>query len=372
MMLLRYWKPHGQPRVMRTVPGLPANDVFIEARGREAIRIGSTPIRLERYVIDGVVWGRETVWLDEHGALAAAITRAGGLSFEAVREDLEPALVGFVAAGDARSHRRSRGDHAARAAAQERHLRDDRRDDCRRHRPCRRFPTASSSCATGGSPTSGPRAAVDDSGRRAVGCRGRQDDRARAVGHAHARHADRVGAGLPGGRRDDGPRHGERVRIRRRRCATRSRRGARSARACSPPGLIDGGGPNAFGVYYAATPEEAKQAVGEVSRRRLSADQDLQPRDAADRRGDLRRSAPPRHDGHRPRAQRHDDRAGRSRRHGSHRAPRHPRRSGIRRGAEDDRVPARSQDGDRSDAVVERAARPRGRARRSPRFSLAC
>ena len=26
-------------------------------------------------------------------------------------------------------------------------------------------------------------------------------------------------------------------------------------------GLIDGGGPNAFGVYYAATPEEAKQAV---------------------------------------------------------------------------------------------------------------
>ena len=53
-------------------------------------------MRLERYAIDGVVWGRETVWLDERGALAAAITRAGGLSFEAVREDLEPALVGFV------------------------------------------------------------------------------------------------------------------------------------------------------------------------------------------------------------------------------------------------------------------------------------
>ena len=46
------------------------------------------------------------------------------------------------------------------------------------------------------------------------------------VGHAHARHADRVGAGLSGGRRDDGPRHGERVRVHRRRCATRSRRGA--------------------------------------------------------------------------------------------------------------------------------------------------
>src|SRR5437868_1863061 len=96
MQLLRYWKAHGQPRVIRTVPGLPANEVFIEARGREAIRIGSTVVRLERYAIDGVVWGREAVWLDERGVLAAAITRAGGLSFEAVREDLEPALVGFV------------------------------------------------------------------------------------------------------------------------------------------------------------------------------------------------------------------------------------------------------------------------------------
>src|SRR3954462_1876781 len=54
MMLLRYWKQHGQPRVIRTVPGLPTNEVFVEARGREAIRIGSTMVRLERYAIDGV------------------------------------------------------------------------------------------------------------------------------------------------------------------------------------------------------------------------------------------------------------------------------------------------------------------------------
>src|SRR6185369_13014144 len=83
-------------RVLRTVPGLPVNDVFVEPRGREAIRIGADVVRLDRYAVDGVVWGRETVWLDERGSLAAAITRAGGLSFEAVREDLEPALVGFV------------------------------------------------------------------------------------------------------------------------------------------------------------------------------------------------------------------------------------------------------------------------------------
>src|SRR5207248_3191097 len=96
MLLLRYWKQHGRPHVLRTVPGQPANDVIVELRGREAIRIGSRLVTLERFAIDGVVWGRETLWLDEHGSLAAAVTRAGGLSFEAVREDLEPALVTFV------------------------------------------------------------------------------------------------------------------------------------------------------------------------------------------------------------------------------------------------------------------------------------
>src|SRR5262245_6953013 len=96
MLMLRYWQRHGQPRVLKTVPGLPVNDVFIEPRGREAVRVGENVVRLDRFAVDGVVWGKETVWLDERGSLAAAITRAGGLSFEAVREDLEPALAGFV------------------------------------------------------------------------------------------------------------------------------------------------------------------------------------------------------------------------------------------------------------------------------------
>src|SRR4051812_40016177 len=73
MLMLRYWKQHGQPRVLKTVPGLPINEVVIEPRGREAIRVGTSVVRLERYAIDGVVWGKETVWLDEQGSLAAAI-----------------------------------------------------------------------------------------------------------------------------------------------------------------------------------------------------------------------------------------------------------------------------------------------------------
>ena len=99
MLMLRYWKQHGQPRVLTTIPGVPTNEVIIESRGRDSIRVGSTVAHLDRFVVDGVVWGRETLWLDADGSLAAAITRAGGLSFEAVREDLAPALGEFVKRG---------------------------------------------------------------------------------------------------------------------------------------------------------------------------------------------------------------------------------------------------------------------------------
>jgi imidazolonepropionase-like amidohydrolase len=99
MLLVRWWQQHGRPRVVKTVPGLPVNDVVIEQRGRDEIRIGSGTVTLDRFSIDGVVWGRETLWLDAHGAFAAAITRAGGLSFEGVREDLDEALGAFVERG---------------------------------------------------------------------------------------------------------------------------------------------------------------------------------------------------------------------------------------------------------------------------------
>ncbi len=75
-------------------------------------------------------------------------------------------------------------------------------------------------------------------------------------------------------------------------------------------GLVDGGGPDAFGVYYAATPEDVNQVVGKYPRGRLPADQDLQPRHAVHRRSDLRRSAPARHDRDRSRPERDDDRTG--------------------------------------------------------------
>ena len=136
MMLLRYWKRHGQPRVHAHRAGT-ADQRRLDRGARRARRSGSDrrTVRLERYAIDGVVWGRETVWLDEHDVLAAAITRAGGLSFEAVREDLEPALVEFVQRATRDRIADLEAITAARRAAPQRQLRAGGRDHRRWHRP---------------------------------------------------------------------------------------------------------------------------------------------------------------------------------------------------------------------------------------------
>jgi imidazolonepropionase-like amidohydrolase len=259
MLLLRYWKQHGQPRVMRTVPGLPSNDVFIEARGREAIRIGSTVHQLERYAVDGVVWGREAVWLDERGGLAAAITRAGGLGFEAVREDLEPALAGFV--------QRATRDRIADLEA------------ITQRTPPLKIGTYAMTGAT----------IVDGTGRAAIpdGVIVVRDGRIAEVGpraavaippdvplvavdgktiipglwdmHTHVTQMEWAPVYLAAGVttvRDMGNEFEFVVPL---------RDAIASGRALGPrivaAGLIDGGGPNAFGVYYAATPAEAAREV---------------------------------------------------------------------------------------------------------------
>jgi imidazolonepropionase-like amidohydrolase len=259
MLMLRYWKQHGQPRLLRTVPGLPMNDVAIEARGREAIRIGAAVVRLERYAIDGVVWGRETVWLDEDGALAAAVTRAGGLSFEAVREDLEPALVAFV--------QRATRDRIADL------------ENLTTHVPLLKSGTYAMAGAT----------IVDGTGRPAIadGIVVVRDGRIADVGtrdavsvpadvpsvpvagktiipglwdmHTHVTQIEWAPVYLAAGVttvRDMGNEFD---------FVTVLRDAIDSGRALGPrmllAGLVDGGGPDSFGVVYAATPEEAKQVV---------------------------------------------------------------------------------------------------------------
>jgi imidazolonepropionase-like amidohydrolase len=259
MMLVRYWQRHGRPRVLQTVPGMPLNDVFIEQRGREAIRIGSRALSLDRFSIDGVVWGRETLWLDSSGAIVAAITRAGGLSFEAVREDLASEIGVFV--------QRSIQDRMG-----------DLETITTRVRPVR----AGSFALVGATVVDGTnRAPLRDAvvvvkdGRIAdVGPRGTVGIPAgMAVAdlagktvipglwdmHTHLTQIEwmpvYLGAGVTTVR--DMGNEFEFITALRGAVASRRSLGPRILGA----GLVDGGGPNAFGVVYATTVEEAKAVV---------------------------------------------------------------------------------------------------------------
>ena len=95
MMLMRYWLAHGSPATLKTFP---SGEVRIEDRGSDEVAIDGKKVRLERYSISGLIWGRETLWLDEHQQLAAVITVDAEFDhFESVRDGFEPALPALVA-----------------------------------------------------------------------------------------------------------------------------------------------------------------------------------------------------------------------------------------------------------------------------------
>jgi imidazolonepropionase-like amidohydrolase len=85
-LLIRYWEQHGRPSAIAALPG---GSVTIEHRGTDTIRAGTAePVVLARYMVNGVAWGREVVWLDTDGHLAAIFTRANILPLEGIRDDL--------------------------------------------------------------------------------------------------------------------------------------------------------------------------------------------------------------------------------------------------------------------------------------------
>jgi imidazolonepropionase-like amidohydrolase len=259
MLMLRYWNQHGRPRLLATVPGLPTNDVIVETRGRDETTIAGRPVALDRYVVDGVVWGRETIWLDARGSLAAAITRAGGLSFEAVREDLEPGLAWFVERGtrdriaDLQEITRltpptTSGTYALTGATIVDALRDGAIAD------------GVIVVRNGRIADVGPRASVNiPPGTQTIDVTGKTIVPGLWDMHTHVTQIEwapvYLGAGVTTVR--DMGNEFEFV--------TALRDAIASKRAVGPrlllAGLVDGGGPNAFGVYYAATFDEAKRIV---------------------------------------------------------------------------------------------------------------
>lgn len=94
MLMLRYWATHGSPSQL---PTLPSGSVKIEARGQDTIHIAKKDEKLDRFSVEGLIWGRETFWFDAQRNLVAAVTTDAEFDhFEAIRDGYESALGDFV------------------------------------------------------------------------------------------------------------------------------------------------------------------------------------------------------------------------------------------------------------------------------------
>lgn len=66
MMLLRYWAVHGKPARLPQFPAEAAGtEVEISATGQDTVEADGRAVRLARYSLGNVVWGRESIWLNE-------------------------------------------------------------------------------------------------------------------------------------------------------------------------------------------------------------------------------------------------------------------------------------------------------------------
>src|ERR1700741_4042434 len=95
MLMVRYWTSHGSPAELETFP---SGRIKIKAHGRDTIAVNGKDETLDRYPIEGLIWGRETLWFDSNRNLVAAVTIDAEFDhFEALREGYESALGKFVA-----------------------------------------------------------------------------------------------------------------------------------------------------------------------------------------------------------------------------------------------------------------------------------
>jgi imidazolonepropionase-like amidohydrolase len=100
MMMMRYWNSHHRPAelpVLRADAEAPA--IEIKSVGQDSLKINGAIVHLERYTVANLVFGREILWLDDHDQLAAMMTFAGGLPMEVVNNKYESAIDQLVHSG---------------------------------------------------------------------------------------------------------------------------------------------------------------------------------------------------------------------------------------------------------------------------------
>ena len=92
----RYWSSHGRPAEL---PILPSGSVSFQSRGKDDVTDDQgRRVSLERFALTGLEWGRETLWIDSEGRLAALKSVDAEFDhFEATRSGYSQALPRLVA-----------------------------------------------------------------------------------------------------------------------------------------------------------------------------------------------------------------------------------------------------------------------------------
>ena len=92
MMMMRYWLTHHRPAQFQLLRASPqAQPIEIKEVGHEAFELHSRTIRLTRFTIDHLLFGREILWLNDSNRVAAIMTFAGGLPQEFILDQYESA-----------------------------------------------------------------------------------------------------------------------------------------------------------------------------------------------------------------------------------------------------------------------------------------
>jgi len=94
MMLVRYWRSHGRPPVLKT---LPRGEVQIQELGTEKFIIAGRQVQLHKLSIRGLIWGMESLWFDDNDHLIALVSVDAEMDhFEAIADGYEDGLGAFV------------------------------------------------------------------------------------------------------------------------------------------------------------------------------------------------------------------------------------------------------------------------------------
>lgn len=92
--VIRFWEARGRPDTVRT---LPRGWVHVVERGTDTLRLPDSSVALRRFGVDGIIWGRETLWMDAGDHLVAVVTIDAEFDhLEAIRKGYASALPIFV------------------------------------------------------------------------------------------------------------------------------------------------------------------------------------------------------------------------------------------------------------------------------------